>query len=81
MASPEQIPALRRIPDNLPALLRPPGAMPGDEARERVGNLVAIVLIAALTALTFEGQLSAARVLSTGGRLVVFLAGSFAVGI
>jgi CPA2 family monovalent cation:H+ antiporter-2 len=46
-----------------------------------VEDLVAIVLIAALTALTFEGQLSAARVLSTGGRLLVFLAGSFAVGL
>ena len=46
-----------------------------------VEDLVAIVLIAALTALTFEGELSAARVLSTGGRLVVFLAGSFAVGL
>ncbi|MGH7518869.1 MAG: cation:proton antiporter [Gemmatimonadales bacterium] len=46
-----------------------------------VEDLVAILLIAALTALTFEGQLSAARVLSTGGRLLAFLVGSFAVGL
>ncbi len=46
-----------------------------------VEDLVAVVLIAALTALTFEGHLSAARVLSTGGRLLAFLAGSFAVGL
>ena len=46
-----------------------------------VEDLVAIVLIAALTALTYEGHLSAARVLSTGGRLLAFLAGSFAVGL
>jgi len=42
MASPEPIPGLRKIPDNLPVLLRPPGAMAGDEARERTGNLIAI---------------------------------------
>jgi CPA2 family monovalent cation:H+ antiporter-2 len=46
-----------------------------------VEDLVAIVLIAALTALTYEGTLSAARVLSTGGRLLTFLVGSFAVGL
>ncbi len=46
-----------------------------------VEDLVAILLIAALTALTFEGHLSAVGVLSTGGRLLAFLAGSFAVGL
>jgi CPA2 family monovalent cation:H+ antiporter-2 len=46
-----------------------------------VEDLVAILLIAALTALTYEGTLSAARVLSTGGRLLAFLAGSFAMGL
>jgi len=38
-------PGLRKIPDNLPALLRPPGAMPGDEARERFWNLVGILAV------------------------------------
>ncbi|HEU5170320.1 MAG TPA: cation:proton antiporter [Gemmatimonadales bacterium] len=46
-----------------------------------VEDLVAILLIAALTALTAEGELTAARVLRTGGRLLAFLAGSFAVGL
>ena len=46
-----------------------------------VEDLVAILLIAALTALTYEGHLSAVRVLSTGGRLLAFLAGTFAVGL
>ena len=45
MASHEPIPGLRKIPENMPALLRPPGAMPGDEARERFWNLVAIMCI------------------------------------
>ncbi len=46
-----------------------------------VEDLVAILLIASLTALTYEGEISAVRVLSTGGRLLAFLAGSFAVGL
>ncbi|HET8622040.1 MAG TPA: cation:proton antiporter [Gemmatimonadales bacterium] len=46
-----------------------------------VEDLVAILLIAALTALTFQGELSARGVLTTGGRLLAFLAGSFAVGL
>jgi serine/threonine-protein kinase len=45
MPSHEPIPGLRKIPDNLPALLRPPGAMPGDEARERFWNLVGILAV------------------------------------
>ena len=48
MASHEPIPGLRKIPENMPALLRPPGAMAGDEARERYSNLVAIVMIVAV---------------------------------
>jgi CPA2 family monovalent cation:H+ antiporter-2 len=46
-----------------------------------VEDLVAIVLIAALTALTFQGEISAGRVLSTGGRLLAFLAAFYAVGL
>jgi serine/threonine-protein kinase len=45
MATPEPIPGLRKIPDNMPALLRPPGALPGDEVRERFWNLVAIMVV------------------------------------
>ncbi|MCW5593407.1 MAG: serine/threonine protein kinase [Burkholderiales bacterium] len=48
MANHEPIPGLRKIPENLPALLRPPGAMPGDEARERFWNLVSIMFVAAI---------------------------------
>ncbi|NJD87091.1 MAG: hypothetical protein FIB05_03610 [Betaproteobacteria bacterium] len=48
MANHEPIPGLRRIPENLPALLRPPGALPGEEARERFWNLVSIMLVAAI---------------------------------
>ena len=48
MASHEPIPGLRKIPENLPALLRPPGALPGEEARERFWNLVAIMLVAGI---------------------------------
>jgi serine/threonine-protein kinase len=45
MASHEPVPGLRKIPENMPVLLRPPGAMPGDEARERFWNLVGIMAI------------------------------------
>jgi serine/threonine-protein kinase len=48
MATHEPVPGLRKIPENLPALLRPPGAIPGEEARERYWNLVAIVAIVAV---------------------------------
>jgi CPA2 family monovalent cation:H+ antiporter-2 len=46
-----------------------------------VEDLVAIILIAALTALTFQGEISAGGVLGTGGRLLAFLAGFYAVGL
>ncbi|HEX5629214.1 MAG TPA: serine/threonine-protein kinase [Usitatibacteraceae bacterium] len=49
MASHDPIPGLRKIPDNLPALLRPPGALPGDEARERLWNFVAIMGVVAIS--------------------------------
>jgi serine/threonine-protein kinase len=45
VASHDPIPGLRKIPENLPALLRPPGALPGEEARERFSNLVAIMAV------------------------------------
>ena len=48
MATHEPVAGLRKIPDNMPALLRPPGALPGDEARERFWNLVAIMVIVAI---------------------------------
>ncbi len=48
MATHEPVPALRKIPDDMPALLRPPGAMPGEEARERFWNLVGIVAVVAV---------------------------------
>jgi serine/threonine-protein kinase len=48
MASHDPIPGLRRIPENLPALLRPPGALPGEEARERFWNLVAIMFVSSI---------------------------------
>jgi serine/threonine-protein kinase len=48
MASHEPIPGLRKIPENMPALLRPPGALPGEEARERFWNLVAIMVVVAV---------------------------------
>ena len=49
MATHEPVPALRKIPDDMPALLRPPGAMPGEEARERFWNLVGIMVIVAIS--------------------------------
>jgi tRNA A-37 threonylcarbamoyl transferase component Bud32 len=48
MATHEPVPGLRKIPENLPALLRPPNAASGEEARERLANLVVIVGIVAL---------------------------------
>ncbi len=48
MPTREPVAGLRKIPEDMPALLRPPGAMPGDEARERFWNLVAIMGIVAV---------------------------------
>ncbi len=48
MATHESVPGLRKIPDDMPALLRPPGALPGDEARERYWNLVGIMVVVAI---------------------------------
>ncbi|MBL0143352.1 MAG: serine/threonine protein kinase [Betaproteobacteria bacterium] len=61
MSSHEPVPGLRKIPENMPVLLRPPGAMPGDEARERFWNLVAIMLIVSV-ALVAMGWWSYGRV-------------------
>ena len=61
MASHEPVPGLRKIPENMPVLLRPPGEMPGDEARDRFWNMVALTVTVSV-ALAAVGVWSYAQV-------------------
>ncbi len=61
MAEPMTPSIQKEIPENLPATLRPLGALPAEEASDRYGNLIAIMLTA-LIAVTVAGAWSYTQV-------------------